>query len=96
MANHKSAEKRARTNSKRRARNRQAVSSVKTTVKKYREAVTKLGSAGQGDSTAVGELLRQAQISLTKAGQKGLIHKKTAARQVSRLTKRLAKAAAAG
>lgn len=81
MANHKSALKRIKQNEKRRMRNRIVKSKLKTSVKKT------LGAAkGQGD---VASELRSAQSVIDKAARKGVIHKRTAARKISRLHRRV-------
>lgn len=87
MANIKSQMKRNRTNEKRRIRNKAVRSEVKTRVK-----VATVAAETHADDAA--EAARAAQKSLGKAAQKGVIHKNTAARQQSRLTKRLAKLSA--
>lgn len=80
MANHKSAKKRAKQNLVRRQRNRSVKTTLKTLEKKVRTAKE------AGDEAAV-ELMRQNQSALQKASQKGIIHKKTASRKISRLYK---------
>ena len=67
MANHKSSEKRARSTEKKRQRNSNYLSSVRTAVKKYRFALNGL-AAGTGEEAAkVMELLTKAQSALAKA-----------------------------
>ncbi len=80
MANHKSAKKRAKQNLVRRQRNRSVKTTLKTLEKKVRTATA------AGDDAAV-ELMRQNQSALQKASQKGIIHKKTASRKISRLSR---------
>jgi len=80
LANHKSAAKRAKQNEKRRLRNRSARSAMKTAVKKVLSAKTE-----KAENT--GELLCSAQSIISKAAKKGIIHKNTAARKISRLAK---------
>ena len=80
MANHKSAKKRAKQSQVRRLRNR----SVKTTLKNLEK---KLRSAKQEGSDNKEELLRKTQSAFQKAAKKGVIHKKTASRKISRLFK---------
>ena len=82
MANTKSAEKRNRQAQKRRARNVAVRTQVKGAVKKARE--TKDTSS-----------LRGAFSALNKAASKGVLHKRTAARRISRLAKAANKAAKA-
>ncbi|HQX55216.1 MAG TPA: 30S ribosomal protein S20 [Pyrinomonadaceae bacterium] len=81
MANHKSAEKRVRQNAKRKEINRSNRSKLRTSIKKLRGAV-----AGN-DKAASTELLFPTVSLIDKAVNKGIIHKNTAARHKSRLTK---------
>jgi small subunit ribosomal protein S20 len=79
---HKSTEKRARQNKKQYQANRAVKSSVKTGVKNLLaviEAKNQEGSTTQ---------LKKVISSLNKAASKGMVHKKTASRRISRLTKR--------
>ncbi len=85
MANHKSAEKRNRQAQVRRLRNRMNKSRMKTELRKVNEAV----AAGAEDDAKVA--LRQAISVIAKTASKGTIHKKTASRKISRLTKRVNK-----
>lgn len=88
MANTVSAEKRNRQAQKRRARNVQVRTGVKTAVKKVREAITK------GDPAATQAALKAAERTLGKAGSKGVVHKNAVSRRISRLARAAAKAAA--
>ena len=81
MANTKSAKKRALTAAKRTVRNKMVKSSLRTAIRKYREAV--------GTENAQ-VLLNQAFSALDRAATKGVIHKNTAARKKARLAKKLA------
>lgn len=81
MANHKSALKRVRQNEKRKEINRSNRSKLRTSIKKLRTALT--GS----DKTVSGELLLSSVSLIDKAVNKGIIHRNTAARHKSRLTK---------
>ncbi len=81
MANHKSAEKRVRQNAKRKDINRNNRSKLRTSIKKLRTAV-----AGH-DKTGSEELLLPTISLIDKAVNKGIIHRNTAARHKSRLTK---------
>lgn len=81
MANHKSALKRARQNQIRRLRNRTNRTRIKNTVKEIRLAA----SEASGDEGL--NQLNAAKSVIDKAAQKGGIHKKTAARKISRLSK---------
>lgn len=80
MANHKSAIKRHRQNLNKRARNRLVKATLRTAVKKTRTSCEQQ----DGDSKS---LLLQSQKLIASAAAKGVIHKRTAARQISRLTK---------
>jgi small subunit ribosomal protein S20 len=81
LANHKSALKRAGQNENRRMRNRSVKTRVKTVVKEVRQAV-----ANNADDGAKAQLIT-AQSAIDKAAKKGVLHKRTAARKVSRLAK---------
>ncbi len=81
MANHKSALKRARQNVVRRMRNKTVRSRVKSAVKNVRQTVTE-----ESPEKAVKEL-DLAKSVIDKAAKKGAIHKRTAARKISRLSK---------
>jgi small subunit ribosomal protein S20 len=87
MANHKSAIKRARQNVKRNAINRSNRGRLRTQIKKLRSAI-----AGH-DKDASGELLGATVSVIDKAVNKGIIHKNTAARYKSRLTKHVSELA---
>jgi small subunit ribosomal protein S20 len=81
MANHKSSEKRVRQNAKRNEINRSNRSKLRTQIKKLRSALTAT------DKKQSDELLVPTVSLIDKAVNKGLIHKNTAARYKSRLTK---------
>jgi small subunit ribosomal protein S20 len=81
LANHKSALKRARQNELSRKRNKAVKTRVKSIVKDVRNSVE---DSSNGDVTAK---LVAAQSLIDKASKKGVIHKKTAARKISRLSK---------
>ena len=81
MANHKSAEKRARQNTKRRLRNKSVKTGIKHVTKRVRSAAD-----GASKDTAATDL-KYAQSTIDKATKKGVIHKRTAARKISRLSK---------
>ena len=83
MANHKSAMKRNRQNVVRRERNRANRSRLKTLVRRVNEAVT--GNAPE----QAREALQAAVPMIAKAVNKGTIHRNTAARKVSRLSRRV-------
>ena len=81
MANHKSALKRNKQNAIRNARNTHIRSTMRTLVKQVREAVT------AGDKDAASAALAKAIPYIDKTATKGVIHKATASRKISRLTK---------
>jgi small subunit ribosomal protein S20 len=81
LATHKSAQERARQALRRRARNRQVRSRVRSAVKEAREAVE------SGKPEGIVEALRSAEGLLRRAASKGVIPKKRASRQVSRLAR---------
>jgi small subunit ribosomal protein S20 len=83
LATHKSAEKRDRQDVKRLARNRAVKASVKTAIKAARETI----SVKNGDTTVISASLAKVIPVIAKAAAKGTIHKNTAARKISRLTK---------
>jgi small subunit ribosomal protein S20 len=85
VANIKSQIKRVKTNEKRRQRNKSVKSSVKTAIRKFREA------AEAGETEKAVELQRAAARALDKAAGKGVIHKNQAANRKSSLAKRVAK-----
>lgn len=83
MARSLQAKKRARQNTKSRTINRARKSQVKTQIKHFEEALEK------GDVTAAAEQLRLVTKKLDKTASTSTMHKKTAARKKSRLTKKL-------
>lgn len=83
MANHKSALKRDKQSKARRLRNRVNKTQLKSAVGKVDEAIA-AGSEQEARAT-----LQQAASVIQKTAAKGTIHKKTASRKVSRLTKRV-------
>ena len=89
MANHKSAIKRNKQSQARRLRNRTQKAALRTVIKKFN------ASLGEGADSAK-EVLSQAVPVIAKAASRGLIHQNAAARRISRLTKKLNKAASAG
>ena len=81
MANHKSALKRARQNEKRRTRNKSVKTRTKNIVKGVRFAVSE-----RSKEAALSEL-DTAKSIIDQAVKKGVIHKKTASRKISRLSR---------
>ncbi len=84
MANIKSQIKRNKQNEKAHQRNKAVKSSLRTHVRKFREAV----EAGNVEEAT--EALRVASRQLDKAASKGVIHKNQAANRKSAIAKRLA------
>jgi small subunit ribosomal protein S20 len=85
MIRHKSAEKRARQNKKRYQHNRAIKSSVKTGIKNLS---TVLEKKNRDESSSA---LKKVISTISRAASKWVVHKKTAARKISRLTKRVNK-----
>jgi small subunit ribosomal protein S20 len=83
MANHKSAEKRIRQTERRTAVNRARVSRVRTFIKKVETAIE------SGDKEAARDAFIAAQPELQRGVGKGVVHKNTAARKLSRLSSRI-------
>lgn len=81
MPNIKSAKKRVKTNAKKAVVNNEITAKTKTAVKKFEKEVK------SGNKEQATEKLNVAIKAIDKATAKGLIHKNTAARQKSRLTK---------
>jgi len=81
MANTPQARKRIRRNERRAEINGARVSRIRTFVKKVEAAI-----AG-GDKSAAAEALKEAQPELARGVARGVVHKNTAARKMSRLTK---------
>ncbi|CAN2187119.1 RpsT Ribosomal protein S20 [Candidatus Nanopelagicaceae bacterium] len=86
MANIKSQIKRVKTNNKAQARNKSVSSSIKTAVRKFRDAVAK------GDAATTTTELRAASKALDIAVSKGVLHRNTAANKKSSMAKAAAKA----
>jgi small subunit ribosomal protein S20 len=83
MPHHKSAEKRLRQTEKRTVINRARMSRVRTFVKKVEVAIE------TGDKAAAQSALQLAQPELHRATTKGVLHKNTVARKLSRLATRI-------
>ena len=81
MANIKSAKKRVLVNRKKAERNKSIKSAVKTSIKKVEVAIE------AKDKEAATVALQNAISTIDKAATKGVYHKNTAARKVSRLSK---------
>ena len=83
MANTKSAKKATRVSARRTEINKNRVSRMRTFVRKVEEAIA---SGNQAEAAAA---LQAAQPELMRGAQKGVLHKNTASRKVSRLAARL-------
>ena len=83
MPHHKSAEKRLRQTEKRTVINRARLSRVRTFVKKVEAAIE------TGDRAAAQSALQLAQPELHRATTKGVLHRNTVARKLSRLAARI-------
>jgi small subunit ribosomal protein S20 len=84
MANTPQAEKRIRRNARRAAVNKARLSRIRTQVKKVELAIA------AGDKAGAQAALVAAQPELMKGVSKGVVHKNTASRKISRLSKRVA------
>jgi small subunit ribosomal protein S20 len=80
LAHHKSAIKRIKQNTKRAARNRHVASTLKTYIKRVREAVD------AKDKEAAVAALKAAIPVIDASASKGVVHRSNASRNVSRLT----------
>ena len=85
MANTTSAKKATRKIARRTAINKSRRSRMRVYVRKVEEAIA------SGDSKVAKEALRQAEPEMMRAAQKGVVHKNTASRKVSRLAHQIAK-----
>jgi small subunit ribosomal protein S20 len=83
MANTASAKKAVRKIERRTAVNRSRRSQMRTSLRKVEEALA------SGDQKAASEALANAAPLVMRAAQKGIVHKNTASRKVSRLSKRV-------
>lgn len=83
MANTKSAKKATRAAARRTVVNKNRVSRIRTEVRKVEEAIT------SGNRAAAEAALKVAQPELMRGAQKGVLHKNTASRKVSRLSARV-------
>ena len=83
MANTSSAKKAVRKIERQTAVNRSRRSQMRTYLRKVEEAIA------SGDATNASEALNAAAPLVMRAAQKGIVHKNTASRKVSRLTKRV-------
>ncbi len=88
MANIKSQIKRVKTNEKARLRNKSVLSSIKTAIRRFRDALK------AGDAAVITTELRNASKALDVAVSKGVLHKNNAANKKSSMAKAAAKAGA--
>ncbi len=85
MANTKSARKAARVIARRTQVNKARRSVMRSNVRKVEEAIA------SGDSKSALEALKAAEPKIMRAAQKGVLHKRTASRKISRLSRQVAK-----
>ncbi len=83
MAHHKSAQKRIRRNARRAEINGARISRIRTFVKKVEVAIT------SGDKAVAEAAFKQAEPEMHRGVTKGVLHRNTAARRISRLSKRV-------
>lgn len=87
MAQHKSALKKIRRDAKRVLRNHARITRMRTFIKKVEKAIT------SGNKAEANEALKLAQPEIMRSVSKGVLHRNTAARKMSRLNARVAKLA---
>ncbi|MFC4350082.1 30S ribosomal protein S20 [Fodinicurvata halophila] len=83
MANHKSALKRIRRNTRRAEINGDRLSRIRTYIKRVETAIR------SGDQQAAHEAFKQAQPEIHRGVTKGVLHRNSAARKISRLSSRI-------
>ena len=83
MPSHASAEKRVRQTARRTAVNKNRKSQIRTAVRKVEEALA------AGDKSTAAAALKLAEPQIMRGVSKGVIHKNTGSRKVSRLAARL-------
>jgi small subunit ribosomal protein S20 len=83
MANTSSAKKATRVAARRAVINKNRLSRLRSSVRKVEEAIV------SGDKSAAEAALKAAEPDLMRGAQKGVLHKNSAARKVSRLSKRV-------
>ncbi len=83
MANTSSAKKATRKIERRTAVNKNRVSRIRTFVRKVEEAIA------SGDKVAAEAAFKEAQPELMRAATRGVLHRNTASRKVSRLASRV-------
>ena len=88
MAQHKSAKKRIRRNARAKSINHGRLSSIRTSVKALETAIA------AGDKTAAQAAYKKVTPEMMRGAGKGVLHKKTVSRKLSRLSARIKKIAA--
>ncbi|HEX9753640.1 MAG TPA: 30S ribosomal protein S20 [Methyloceanibacter sp.] len=83
MANTKSAKKAARQTVRRTEVNKSRRTRLRSSVRKVEEAIA------SGNKEAAAAALKEAEPIIARTAQKGVVHRKTASRKVSRLAKRV-------
>jgi small subunit ribosomal protein S20 len=83
MATHASAKKRIRQTPRRTEVNRSRLTRVRTSIRKVEEAI------GSGDKEKASAALREAQPHMVRGAQRGLVHRNTVSRKLSRLSARI-------
>ena len=83
MPHHQSAKKRVRRNEKRRRINHTRIARVRTFIKRVETAIA------SGDGTEAVAAFRRAQPEMHRGVSRGVLHRNTVARKLSRLTKRI-------
>lgn len=83
MANHASAKKRVRRNATRAGINKARLSRIRTFIKKVETAIQ------EGNQKDAANALKEAQPEIHRGISKGIFHKKTASRKISRLSARI-------
>jgi small subunit ribosomal protein S20 len=83
MANKRNAKKAIRKIARRTEVNKDRRSRMRTFLRRVEDAIS------AGDKTAAADALRQAEPQVMRSAQKGLLHKNTAARKISRLSGRI-------
>lgn len=86
MPNIKSQKDRVRLTAKQTARNKSAKSALRTTLKKANASI-------EANSEEKNVMVKNAAVALEKAGGKGLVHRNTASRKISRMMKKANKVA---
>lgn len=81
MANTLQSKKRIRRNERRAVVNKARVSRIRTFIRKVEEAIE------AGDQAVAAEALKAAQPEIMRGVTKGVLHKNTASRKISRLSK---------